>query len=88
MPRGLFLFDGRLGPADDWRDASPPLGVPGPKEDWRRLEEVAGMERWCGFSRRRFPGSVGGDRFAAPREGFRRLAAAVEGGRDVFSGDG
>lgn len=46
------------------------------------------MERWCGFSRRRFPGSVEGDRFAAPREGFRRLAAAVEGGRDVFSGEG
>lgn len=70
--RGLDLFEGRVGPAEDWRLMSPPLGVPGPREDWRRFEDVAGIVRWCGFNRRRFWGSVDGERFVPPpRAGFR-----------------
>lgn len=59
---GAFLLKGRGGPAEEPREApsSPPLGVPGPKEDWRRDEEVVGMDRWCG--RRRRLGSVDGER--------------------------
>ena len=37
---GLDLLAGRLGWADEAREpASLPLGVPGPRDDWRRLED-------------------------------------------------
>lgn len=88
VPRGLDLFEGRVGPADDWRLMLSPLGVPGPKEDWRRPDDVAGMVRWCGFSRRRFWGSVDGERVVPPRAGFRWEVAVVEEGRFVVRGDG
>ena len=45
VPRGLDFWEGRLGPAEDWRDMSPPLGVPGPRDDWRRFDEFWGMDR-------------------------------------------
>jgi len=78
-----------VGPAEDWRDMSPPLGVPGPRDDWRRLEEVGGMDRWCGFSRRRFRGSEEGERFVPARAGFRwDETVAVEAGIAVFRGEG
>lgn len=79
-----------MGPAEDPREAaSRPLGVPGPRDDWRRLDEVAGMARWCGFIRRRFEGSVDGERFPA-RAGFKwgEAAAFVVEGTAVVSGEG
>jgi len=77
-----------VGPAEDWRLMSPFLGVPGPSDDWRRPEDVAGMVRWCGFRRRRFWGSVEGERFVALRAGLRWEADAVVEGRAVVRGDG
>lgn len=54
------------GPAEEPRDATArgraALGVPGPREDCRREEEVGGMARWWGFRRRRLDGSVEGER--------------------------
>lgn len=47
LARGSFLVVGR-GPAEPPREFVAwlrDLGVPGPREDWRRVEEVAGMER-------------------------------------------
>jgi len=89
VPRGLDLCVVRVGPAEDWRLMSPPLGVPGPKEDCRRPDDVAGMVRWCGFRRRRFWGSVEGERLVTPaRAGLRWEEAAEEEGRAVVRGDG
>lgn len=51
------------------------LGVPGPREDWRREEEVGGMERWVAFRRRRLEGSMEGERALRPDEA---LGASVE----------
>ena len=61
---GVF-FEGRVpGPAEEPREAPSrllPLGVPGPREDWRREEDWAGRLAWWGLRRRRF-GSVEGER--------------------------
>ena len=65
--RGGFFVAGR-GPALLPRAAScaaSGLGVPGPREDWRRLDEVGGIERcppWR-LRRRRLEGSVDDERF-------------------------
>lgn len=65
------MFAGRVGPAELPREvASSPLGVPGPREDCRSDDDVAGMVRWCPFKRRRFDGSVDGERLV-PRAGLR-----------------
>lgn len=44
------------------------LGVPGPSEAWRRVDEVGGLGG-CGFNRRRLFGSFDGER--GGRRGFR-----------------
>ena len=64
------------------------MGVPGPRDDCRRFEDVAGMERWCGLSRRRFAGSLDGERVPAPRGALSRPFAVFDEGRFVFRGDG
>lgn len=57
------------GPAEDPREVVArgccALGVPGPSEAWRRVDEVWGMEGY-GFKRRRL-GSVDGERGTARR---------------------
>ena len=86
---GFPLFEGRVGPAEEPREAAREvsLGVLGPREDCRREEEVAGMERWW-FNRLRFEGSVDGERFV-PRKAPMAAAAAVEGGSPaVLRGEG
>ena len=91
LPREGFLLAGRWGPALLPRDvnASCPLGVPGPREDCRNEDEVAGIERWCGFSLRRF-GSIEGERLPL-REGCRCVdgeTTALFEATEVFKGDG
>ena len=49
---------------------------------------MAGMERWWGFSRRRFAGSAEGERVEAPRGALRRPPAVFGAGMLVFRGDG
>lgn len=79
----VWDWDGR-GPALPLRELGSagwlPLGVPGPREDWRREEEVAGMERWVAFRRRRLEVSVEGER-ALEREadGAARVEFTVMG---------
>lgn len=78
---GFLLLEG---PAEEPREVPArlePLGVPGPREDWRREEEVAGMERWWVFRRRRLEGSVEGERLVLRREErWAACWAAEEGG--------
>ena len=86
-----FLVEGREGPAEEPREVarSEALGVPGPREDCRREEEVAGMERWWAFRRRRLEGSVEGERLLFRRaERWAACWAAAEGGRAVIRGEG
>lgn len=61
-PRGGFLEGGR-GPALPLREETcwRGLGVPGPREDWRRDDEVEGIGSWP-LSRRRLAGSLDGER--------------------------
>ena len=88
---GFLLLEGREGPAEEPREVarSEALGVPGPREDCRREEEVAGMERWWAFRRRRLEGSVEGERLLLRRaERWTACWAAAEGGRAVMRGEG
>lgn len=62
--RESFLGIGR-GPAEPPRELVSGLrglGVPGPREDCRRVDEVEGMERLWRFKRRRLDGSIDGER--------------------------
>lgn len=78
------------------------LGVPGPSEAWRRVDEVWGRVV-CGFKRRRFVASVDGER--GGRRGLRsddwealvglplvtrlgRMGELVTSGAAVLSGEG
>lgn len=84
----LSVVDWGRGPALPLREAAWALlfGVPGPREDCRREDEVGGMERWV-FRRRRFV-SVDGER-AVEREaelGWRLEAAVM--GAVVVRGEG
>ena len=69
------------------RGWAPLFGVPGPREDWRREDDVGGMARWL-FRRRRLEGSVDGERAAVRDvEGFARAEVAVMGAA-VVRGEG
>lgn len=104
LARGGFLEAGR-GPAELPRELErglSVLGVPGPRDDCRRVEEVGGMERWWGFKRRRLgisdEGERGGGRgFSNEEVAGAVLARGTEvvedevicGGRaELLSGDG
>lgn len=86
LARGGFLEVGR-GPAElprEFESGLRDLGVPGPREDCRRAEEVGGMERWWGFKRRRLGMSDDGERGEGRGFNKEEVAGAVLGrGREV-----
>lgn len=72
------FFRGR-GPAEEPREGPSlcVLGVPGPREDWRREEEVGGR----GLRRRRLEGSVEGERAEVRAMGLEGREVRGEGCR-------
>ena len=90
--RGGFFVAGR-GPALLPRAAScaaSGLGVPGPREDWRRFEEVGGIERcppWR-LRRRRLEGSVEDERLGLKDKPVAEAGPlAVTGGFGAVAGE-